>query len=548
MRFSSYFTVPLLLLTIAAPAAARQAAQPAPGEALFNVFLRGNDSGREQVNVAQSGTDWIITSSGRFGDLTINRFEMRYGADWQPIELKIEAAQGTRKIGLATSFSVTSAINEISQNGATTAKTDQISARTIVLPNNFYASYEALAARLAGVEAGAELPVYVAPQAEIKLQVKGVTAERVQTPSGPVDTRKYDITFQNPGNPVSAVVTIDARARLARLDIPAVGLAVVRSDLTSVAVRTETLRNPTDSDVTIPTDGFNLAGTITTPPDIARLRAPAIVLVAGSGQVDRDETVAGIPIFAQLAGALAQRGFVVVRYDKRGVGQSGGRTETAALPEYADDLIAIVKWLRKREDVDPRRIAVAGHSEGGAVAMIAATREDKITSLVLMGTPGTTGAELILEQQRHQLDLLKTPDAERQEKIALQQKIQAAVTSDKGDAAWEGIPPALRRQADTPWFRSFLLFDPARIMPKVRQPILIVQGDLDVQVPPKNADRLAELARGRKKAAPVEVTHLPGLNHLFVPAATGEVQEYATLKEKAISPRLAETIADWMKK
>ena len=105
---------------------------------------------------------------------------------------------------------------------------------------------------------------------------------------------------------------------------------------------------------------------------MGRLRHPAIVLVTGSGQIERDETVAGIPIFAQLAGSLAQEGFVVLRYDKRGVGQSGGRSERATLQDYADDLIAAVKWLAKRKDIDPKRIAVAGHSEGGAVAMLAA--------------------------------------------------------------------------------------------------------------------------------------------------------------------------------
>ena len=130
--------------------------------------------------------------------------------------------------------------------------------------------------------------------------------------------------------------------------------------------------------------------------------------------------------------------------------------------------------------------------------MLAATREKKIASLVLMATIGSTGADLILEQQRHQLDLMKVSDAERQEKIDLQQKVQAAVISGKG---WEGIPPEVRKQADTPWFRSLLQFDPAKVMPKVKQPILIIQGDLDTQVAPPHAEKLAELARARKNAA-----------------------------------------------
>ena len=267
------------------------------------------------------------------------------------------------------------------------------------------------------------------------------------------------------------------------------------------------------------------------------------MLVGGTAPVDRDEAVAGIPIFTQLAGALAERGFLVLRYDKRGVGQSGGRDERATLQDYADDLLAVVRWLRKRKDVDPRRVAVAGYGEGGAVALIAAGREKNISSLVLIAAPGTTGSELVLEQQRHALDTLKTPDAERQEKIALQQKIHQALKSDKG---WEEVPQELRDQAETPWFKSFLLFDPATAMPRVKQPILIVQGGRDTQVLPHHADRLAELAKARKNAPPVEVVQLAPLNHLLVPAETGEISEYPTLKERTVSPDVADAISKWL--
>jgi dipeptidyl aminopeptidase/acylaminoacyl peptidase len=85
-------------------------------------------------------------------------------------------------------------------------------------------------------------------------------------------------------------------------------------------------------------------------------------------------------------------------------------------------------------------------------------------------------------------------------------------------------------------------------MPKIKQPILVVQGDLDVQVPPHHADKLGELARQRKKAGAVEVVHLPGVNHLFVKAKTGEVHEYPDLPDKRIVPDLATTIADWLKR
>ena len=459
--------------------------------------------------------------------------------------MHINAIQGTRTLELATSFSLTNAINEITQNGVTNSKTDQISARAVVLPNNFYAGYVVLAARLSGAAAGADIPIYVAPQGEIHATVKGVTPEQIQTPAGTVSTRRYDLSYLNPGGAIDAQVTIDDKGRFVRMQIPSASLLVVRADLATVATRTQTARNPTDADVTIPAAGFVLGGTITTPVVTGTLRHPAVVLIGGSSQAGRDETVAGIAIFAQLAGALADQGFVVLRYDKRGVGQSGGRIESATLQDYADDAMAAVKWLAKRKDVDPRRIAVAGHSEGGWVALLAAAKEKKIGSVVLLAAPGSTGADLILEQQRHTLDVLKTPEAERQAKIDLQTKIHAAVISERG---WEGIPPAMRRQADTPLFRSLLLFDPAAIMPRVKQPILIVQGDLDTQVTRTHADRLAELARARKKNPGVEVKHLPGLNHLLVPATTGEVSEYTTLATKTVAPAAANAVVEWLKK
>ena len=550
-RLLRHCTAAFLTLSMAAAAAAQTpgpAAAPAmaEGAAEFTIFLGGSVAGREQARVSRSGNIWILSSSGTMGQSS-TRFEAKYTADLHPQESRFEMRQQGHSVVVATSYGGTSAINEITQNGTTTAKTDQISARSIVLPNNFFAAYEMVALRLRGLRAGAELPAYVTPQAEIKLLVKNVAPGHIESPSGKIATERFTIEFQNPSGPLAAEVTIDDRARLVRLEIGAAGLAVVRSDLATVATRVEPARNPTDTDVTIPASGFSLAGTITTPPATGRMRHPAVILVAGSGAVDRDETVAGIPIFTQLAQGLADHGFLVLRYDKRGVGQSGGRTERVTLQDYADDLITVTRWLERRDDVDRNSITVVGHSEGGAVAMLAAARERRIDALVLVAAPGTTGAELILEQQRHTLDVLKTPDAERQQKIDLQKRIQEAVVTEK----WEGIDEPLREQADSPWFRSLLLFDPAAVMPRIPQPILILQPDLDRQVPAHHGDRLAELARARKDRQAreaVELAHLPGLNHLLVPAQTGEVMEYASLPEKRISPDVAARIAAWVKK
>jgi len=549
MPFISNCTAALLAVVSAVSFDPRQVTAPAasPGTAEFVVFASGRQVGSEQVTVAKSGGNWVITSTGRHAapiDITINRFEVKYASDWQPIELSIDAVQGTRTLALKTSFGLTTAINEITQGTSTNSKTDQVSARTVVVPNGFFGAYEALAARLAGAAVGVEIPLYVAPQTEIKAIVKGIETQQLQGSGAVISTTVYELAMQNPGATVTAKVAVDARGRLARVDIGGGGLTVVRSDIASVAVRQQTVRNPTDADVVIPAYGFNLAGTVTMPTQAAgRLRHPAVILVPGSGPVDREENVFGIPIFTQLAGALAERGFLVVRYDKRGVGQSGGRAERATIQDYAEDVISVEKWLEKRKDVDKRHISVVGHSEGGAVALIAGSRRKEIASLVLIAAPGTRGSELILEQQSHGLDSLQLSEAERVAKVDLQKRIQTAVITGVG---LEGLPEDVRKMADTPWFKSLLLFDPAEVMDKVKQPILIIQGELDTQVPPHHAQKLADLAQKRKKAPPTEVVLLPRVNHLLVHAVTGEVAEYPDLKEKTIVPEVAKKIADFL--
>jgi len=124
------------------------------------------------------------------------------------------------------------------------------------------------------------------------------------------------------------------------------------------------------------------------------------------------------------------------------------------------------------------------------------------------------------------------PEAEKQSRIDLQKKIQAAVVSG---GSWEGIPPAYRRQADTPWFRSYLTFDPAVAIPKVDQPIGVFHGERDRQVPVSHGRRLAELASARKKNRGADLFVIDGLNHLLIPARTGEMSEYPLLEDRNIS-------------
>ncbi len=405
--------------------------------------------------------------------------------------------------------------------------------------------YAALGRRLVGKPAGTMFRGYIAPQGEIPMRLDGVFPERIETAKQAIAATRYALTVSNPGGDLQLSIWTDEEGALLRMSVPAQMLDVAREDIASVATRTTSFSLPSDESVRIPASGFGLGASVAKPAD-AKTPSPAVILVGGSGPLDRDGTVAGIPVLGQVARDLVAAGFVVVRYDKRGVGQSGGRSETSTLNDYAEDVRAIVTWLEKeRKDVDENRIALVGHSEGAWVAMTAAARDRRVAAVALVAGAGTTGAEVILEQQRHALDQMNAPDADKQTKIELQKRIHAAALAGKG---WEEIPPELRRVADTAWFQSFLAFDPARVMKDVRQPLLIVQGELDRQVPPAHSDRLAELARARNRKVAADVVKVPGVNHLLVPAKTGEVDEYPLLADKTVSPAVTSAIASWLTK
>jgi len=546
--------VVLVALLTASSAAGQTALPPPPTQepgTSFLVFFRSQPIGREEVAVVRQADGWIVRGSSRLGppiDITSRTAEVIYDTQWRPKSLLVDGTVRGQDVTLKTTFDGSKATNVVSIQGAPQAKSDPVSADPVVLPNSFLGSYSALAMRLQGLAAGAELRAYIAPQAEVTVRLLAVATERIDTPRATITATRYSLLFVNPPPAGELPVSLWAgpSGNLLRLSIPSQTLEMAREDIASAASRTAAFSLPGDEGVTIPGIGFNLAGTITKPAGATTPR-PALILIGGSGPTDRDETVAGIPVFGQLARDLVSAGFIVVRYDKRGVGQSGGRVESVTIADYAEDARSVLLWLEKRQDVDKKRIALVGHSEGALVAMLTAGRErGKVSAIALLAGPSTDGATIVLEQQKHLLDHMKVDEGQRAEKVALQEKINAAVISGRG---WQDLPEAARKVADTPWFYSFLTFNPERAMRDTRQPVLIIQGELDTQVKPYHADKLAEFAKARKTQAVAEVVKVAGVNHLLIAAKTGEVSEYSSLGPDAkVAPQVATAIAAFMTK
>jgi pimeloyl-ACP methyl ester carboxylesterase len=530
-----------IALVLAVASTASGQGQPALVEpTTFNVFVGGRQVGSEDSTVERTPTGWRIGTTGRLGppfNVITRLMEIRYDESWKPLELTIEAAIDGRAQRLHTVFEGTSARSEYSLLGELKTTIAQVAPDTIALPSPFFGAYEAIAARLSASPPPTELKAYVVPQAEVTIQVKGMSNQRFQIGTRSLDARRYLLAFVGTGQPTDVELWTDAAGRLLRMQVPAQTIDVLRHDVSLVSVRIERVSHPGDEQVAIEGNGFTLAATVSrpaTPPATPTL--PAIVLLGDSSAFDRDGVIDGVPVLGELAGQLADQGFLVVRYDKRGTGQSGGRPESVSIPDYADDVRAVVRYLRARRDVDDRRLALVGHGEGGWVALRAAAGFGDARAVVTIGAGGTPGSELIMEQQRLTLDRSSMSAGEKETALDVQQKILQAVMEN---GTWEGIPPEMRRRADTALYRSFLGYDPAVPLKRLDQPLLVLHGDADAFVPPDHAGRLVALATARKRKAPVDTERLPGLDHSLIDRSTPTL---------AVSGKVAAAIAAWLRK
>ncbi|MGE0593778.1 MAG: alpha/beta hydrolase family protein [Vicinamibacterales bacterium] len=532
-----------LLLTLAAPAAAQdQAGSTQQG---FTVFVQGSAIGREQVTVTTGPTGTTISGEGRLNapvDLTLRRAEIRYAPGGAAESVTVDATIAGAPVSLRTQVDGTTAVSSGSEAGPSGEKRDQLSNDSVIIHNLFFGSNQAIATRLRDAEVGTTIPVYIAPLGEVPVRVTDIQTDRMQTGTTTFGVRRYALVFGNPGGDLAVNLTADDSGALIALNVPAQSLDVVRDDVASATSRMSVYSNPGDRAVLIPGAGFNIGATLTDP-ERAQGPVPAVILLSGSDAADRDGVLAGVPIMGQLAGAVAEAGFLAVRYDRRGSGQTGGRAESASLSDHVDDVRAVVRWLRDQDEVDDRRIAVIGHGDGAWVALLAATRENRVAAVGLLAAAADTGAELVLTRQQEEFERADVPAEERAARADLQRRIHEAVLTGRG---WEQIPPAVRAQADTPWFDSFLRFDPARVIDDVDQPLLLLHGELDRQVPVAQLDRLATLAREESDSEAVEVITVRGVNHLLVPAVTGEVREYGTLSDRNVSRDVLSAITDWL--
>jgi pimeloyl-ACP methyl ester carboxylesterase len=306
--------------------------------------------------------------------------------------------------------------------------------------------------------------------------------------------------------------------------------------------------------------GVRLAGTLTLPEGEGPF--PAAILISGSGANDRDDTGLGHKPFAVIADYLTRHGIAVLRTDDRGVGGSTGDFAAATSADLATDANAAARYLTTRPDIRRDAIGFIGHSEGGVIAPIAMASNKHIAFLVMLAGPGTRWDEVLLSQRR----LIGLAQGKSEQELGRSEPLVAAVyhgiaSARTQEAGIEAVRPLLTpdamaalgaagedrdlvaRRMNSRWTRYLFRHDPAPDLRKIRVPVLVMTGSLDLQIP---ADENLPAIRAALIHNPdVTVRELPGLNHLFQTATTGAPGEYADIQE-TFAPAALEIMSEWL--
>jgi pimeloyl-ACP methyl ester carboxylesterase len=308
--------------------------------------------------------------------------------------------------------------------------------------------------------------------------------------------------------------------------------------------------------------GAHLAGTLTLPTGTGPF--PAVLLITGSGQQDRDEALMGHRPFLVLADHLTRKGIAVLRVDDRGMGGSTGDVVNSTTEDFAGDVQAGVEFLKTRsKQIDVHKIGLIGHSEGGVIAAMVAARMSDVAFIVMMAGSGVTGAEISLAQGAALARSAGVPEAAIARSQAVEHQVLDIVKGESDPKVREQRLQALAAQlsagapataaaltnqfkmAASPWYRFFAMYDPAPALAKLTCPVLALNGELDVQVvASQNLPAIVKaLEAGGNKD--YEIVKFPKLNHLFQTAKSGLPAEYANIEE-TIAPVALETISDWI--
>jgi len=315
--------------------------------------------------------------------------------------------------------------------------------------------------------------------------------------------------------------------------------------------------------------GINLAGTFTLPNKEGVF--PVVILISGSGPQNRDDELLGHKPFLVLSDFLTKNGIAVLRYDDRGTALSKGDFKTATSADFATDVESAIAYLKTRKEINRKKIGLIGHSEGGLIAPMVASKSKDVAFIVLLAGTGIQGDQILLLQQKligkasgvSEEDLQKSEIENRKvfdivikstnlEKlmIDLTDFIKNSLKDNPNAKKPEGINnddfvKLQVKQIATPWMQYFIKYNPTPALERVKCPVLAINGEKDLQVSSK--ENLEAIKKALTKGGNKKVTtkEFPNLNHLFQECKTGSPNEYATIEE-TFSPTALIEILNWI--
>lgn len=289
--------------------------------------------------------------------------------------------------------------------------------------------------------------------------------------------------------------------------------------------------------------GSRLAGTLALGAEPRR--GACVLMIAGSGQVDRDENHKRmrINVFGELAGHLAERGFDSLRFDKRGVGQSEGDFWTAGLADNAADVAAAVEFLRTHGTQERGRIFLLGHSEGAYLAVMVAATTTSLAGVVLLAGGARPGEEELIWQGEQVARSLTGFNSLLIKLLRIDvAKAQAKQIDKVKQSRKDSYRAQLVAKINAKWMREFLAYDPREDLAEITCPILAITGAKDIQVDPGNLQRMGAVVK-----APFESHVVSNVTHLL--RSEAGPPRLSTYKEQITRPldsRVVGLVLDWL--
>jgi alpha/beta superfamily hydrolase len=302
---------------------------------------------------------------------------------------------------------------------------------------------------------------------------------------------------------------------------------------------------------------IKLAGTFTWPKN--KTNCPVAILISGSGPQNRNEELLGHKPFLVLADYLTKNDIAVLRFDDRGVGESTGSFTSATTADFGTDVEAALLYLQTRKEINKNKIGLIGHSEGGMIAPMVASRSKNVAFVVLLAGPGLSGAELLALQSTYLSRASGMDENQIAENMVINKKIYGLILSSSSGYV-DSIKAELKRKGlsnsninqqlevlESPWYKYFLGLDPVSYLSKTTCPLLALNGKKDLQVPYKeNLEAIEKIMKqsGNKEC---QTKAYEDLNHLFQHCSTGLPSEYAEIEE-TLSTEVLKDIGDWISK